>query len=149
MLPELEQHQKTVREAQQVYAQTMSELADERRSLRDREYEARNTVDRASAMSSDVLAKHRDPLVRWIANNREIGMYGEAVHAIYQILPCTLEEIDDLAYRSSWCGTYTEFREEALEAGVAAYKDADGKPLVLGNRDIPDSEVKPPKEPTE
>lgn len=57
-----------------------------------------------------------DPLVKWIAEN--CGAFRGEAQRILSLLPATLDELDDMAETSHWCGVWATFRQQAIEAGV-------------------------------
>lgn len=83
------------------------------REAQDAAYDARSV---AFDTAWGALKRSGDPLVKWIAENAE-DYIGEAL-IVLQTLPATLDELDELAERQDWCGTWTSLRERAIEAGV-------------------------------
>jgi len=62
------------------------------------------------------LEGSKDPLVSWIAKNAK--SHAEEASMVLALLPASMAELDALALREDWCGTWEWFKDKARAAGV-------------------------------
>lgn len=84
---------------------------------------AAKTIDNDLSAAIDTAWKNiatqaNDPLVTWIIDN--CSEYHDAASLIIDLLPAALERLDEFAEEEGWCGTWDDFRERAIKAGVIA-----------------------------
>lgn len=64
----------------------------------------------------ETLEDSTDPVVQFIYKNCKD--YRAESTEVLKVLPATLDEIENLAITSDWCGVWDDFREKAVESGV-------------------------------
>lgn len=110
----------SIKDAEAKYPMRNDWNAGDSRVQRQAFREAQDAAYGARSVAFDTawgaLKQSGDPLVKWIAENAE-DYAGEAL-IVLQALPATLDELDDLAERQDWCGTWTSLKERAIAAGV-------------------------------
>ena len=64
-----------------------------------------------------IAATGDDPLVRWLVTD-VWGSYSSYAASVLQVLPATMDAINEVARRGDWCSEYNRLVEQAERAGV-------------------------------
>lgn len=57
-----------------------------------------------------------DPMIPWMIDN--LGDYTSYMDDVLQILPATIDQIEELANANNWCGEFDTFLGQAIATGV-------------------------------
>lgn len=113
MYPEVEQYIAARSAADEVYAAAPRQDWDKPHTP---ETCAVCAQEAAYAAAWEALKDSQEPLVRWIAEN--CWDYASEALTALKALPAPMSELDALASRNGWCGTWESFKTQARQAGV-------------------------------